>query len=136
MTPKIIKIIIKFYWTKFACIGFSDKTIKWFHSYLTNRVIFVSLGTDFLEAGILNCRVPQGSILGPLMFLLYINDIPQTLSNIHTYLYADHTSIFCQHKDVTEIENVLNKSRYQFILVNIKQNAFFSVGIRICLKLT
>ena len=53
---------------------FLDKIIKWFHSYLTNRAFFVSLGTVFLEAGTINCEVPQGSILGPL-FLLYINDI-------------------------------------------------------------
>ena len=38
-----------------------------------------------------------------------MNDIPQAQSNTHTYLYADDTSIFCQYKDVTEIENVLNK---------------------------
>ena len=42
-------------------------------------------------------------------YLLYINDIPQALSNTHTYLYADNTYIFHQHKDVTELENVLNK---------------------------
>ena len=44
-----------------------------------------------------------------MLFLLHRNDISKTLSNTHTYLYADDTSIFCQHKDVTEIENVLNK---------------------------
>ena len=63
---------------KMKCIGFSGKAIKWFYSYLTNRVIFVSLDTVFLEAGAINCRVPQGSILGPLLVLLYINDILQT----------------------------------------------------------
>ena len=94
---------------KMKCIGFSDKTIKWFHSFLTNRAIFVSLDTVFSKAGTINCRVPQGSILGPLLFLLYINDILQALPNTHRYLYADDTSIFCKHKDVTKIENVLNK---------------------------
>ena len=94
---------------KMKCIGFSDKTLKWFHSYLTNRVIFISSGTIFSEAGIINCGVPQESISGPLLYLLYINDTPQALSNTHVYLYADDTSIFCQHKDVTEIENVLYK---------------------------
>ena len=94
---------------KMKCIGFSDKTIKWFHSYLTNRAFFVSLGTVFSEVGTINCGVPQGSILGSLLFLLYINDIPQTLSNTHTYPYVNDASIFCQHKDVKEIENVLNK---------------------------
>ena len=50
---------------KMKCIGFLDKTIKWFQSYLTNRAVFVSLGTVFYEAGTINCVVPQGSILGP-----------------------------------------------------------------------
>ena len=91
---------------KMECIGFSDKTIKWFHSYLTIRP-FVSLDDEFLEAGTINCGVPQGSKSGPL-FLLYINDIPQALSDSRTYLYADDTSIFYQHKGVARIENVLN----------------------------
>ena len=88
-----------------------------------------------------------GSILGPLLFLLYINDTLQALSNTNTYLYAEDTSIFCQHKDFTEIENALNKNlqmyaigllilSYQFILVKMKQNALFSVGIRTYLSLT
>ena len=82
---------------------------KWFHSCVTNRTFFISLGTVFSEAETINSGVPQVSILVPLLFLLYINDIPQALLNTHMYLYADDTSIFCQHKDVIEIENVLNK---------------------------
>ena len=91
------------------CIGFPDKTIKWFHSCLTYRVIFVLLGHVFSETGTMNCGVSQGSKLGSLLFWLYINNIPRALSNTHTYLYADGTIIFCQQKDVTEIEKVLNK---------------------------
>ena len=87
---------------------FSDKTIKWFYSYLTNRAFFISLGIVFSEAATINCGAPQGSILGPLLFLLCIR-ILQALSNTHTYLYAYDASIVCQHKAVTEIENVLNK---------------------------
>ena len=44
---------------KMKCIGFPDKKIKWFHSYLTNRVIFGSLGTAFSDAGTINCGVPR-----------------------------------------------------------------------------
>ena len=77
---------------KMKCIGFSDKTIKWFHTYLTNRAIFVLLSIVFSEAGTINCGVPQISILGPLLFLLYINDVPQALSNTvcrrHKYLLS------------------------------------------------
>ena len=50
-------------------------------------------------AGTINCEVPHGSIFGSLLFFLYINDNPQALSNSHTYLYADDTSISYPHKD-------------------------------------
>ena len=75
-----------------------------------------------------------------MLFLLYINNLLQALSNCHTYLYADHTSTLYEFKELTEIENVLSKQfmyanvcdwfvdNYQFILVKIKLNVFFSVG--------
>ena len=129
-------------------IGFSSKTIKWFHSFLTNGAFFVSLDTVIWETGTINCRVPQGSILRPLLFLLYINDIPQALSNTHI-----HT---CMQTIQVSFANIstLRKSKifrikylqmyatglliinYQFILVKIKLNAFFSVGIKTYLILT
>ena len=71
----------------------------------------------FSEAGTLKYGVlqalkygaPQGSILGQHLFLLYVNDLPQSLSDAGYYLYADDTCIFYQHEDVKKIENVLNK---------------------------
>ena len=92
---------------KMTCIGFSDKSIKCFHSYLlTNRALIVSLGTAFSKDGLETAELPQ--IFGPLLFLLYINDIQQALSATHTNLHTGNTSIFSQHNDVVEIENILN----------------------------
>ena len=71
---------------------------------------FVSLDNMFSEAGTINCRVPQRSISGPLLFLLDINYIPQAPSDSQIYSYANDTSIFYQHKDVTETENILSKN--------------------------
>ena len=97
------EILIK----KMECLGFSKGVTLWFKSYLSNRKFKVNLNQIFSEPGNLLCGVPQGSILGPLLFLLYINDMPQSL-NCELLLYADDTCLIFQHNDIKEIENQLN----------------------------
>ena len=63
----------------------------------------------FSETGILTCSVYHGSILGPLLFLIYVNDLPRSLSESGSDFYADDTCIFYQDKDVHKIVDVLNK---------------------------
>ena len=91
------------------CIGFKESIIKWFQSYLSNRKFFVTLENVFSDAGLINCVVPQGFILRLLLFLIYINDLPQALNETESHLYADDTCIFYQDKDVEKIGRVLNK---------------------------
>ena len=94
---------------KIKYFGFRASVIKWFESYLSNRKFLVCIDNLFPEAGTLKYDVPQGSILRPLLFLLYVNDLPQSLSDIGSYLYADDTCIFYQYEDVKKTENVLNR---------------------------
>ena len=95
--------------SKMKHLGFSKEATLWFKSYLSNRTFKVHINKTFSESGNLLCGVPQGSILGPLLFLLYINDMPQAI-DCELLLYADDTCLIFQHKDIHEIEIVLNKN--------------------------
>ena len=93
---------------KLKTFGFSKDVLLWFESYLSNRSFCISLDNCLSSPTKLECGVPQGSILGPLLFLLYINDMPQALDKCHLFLYADDSCLLFQNKDVQEIEKVLN----------------------------
>ena len=93
---------------KMKYLGFTNKTISWFRSYLKDRSFKVSIENVFSDSGSQLCGVPQGSILGPLLFLLYINDMPQSVK-CDLFLYADDSCLVFQHKNVKEIEKQLNE---------------------------
>ena len=89
-------------------IGFSNEVILWFRSYLSNRKFIVNIKDKYSSPGAVTCGVPQGSILGPLLFLLYVNDMKQAIKS-ELLLYADDSCILMQHKDVKVIEEQLNR---------------------------
>ena len=92
---------------KLYAIGFSKHTVNWFKSYLSNRYFLVNLENNFSQPASVSCGVPQGSIFGPLLFLIYVNDMSQAVK-CHLSLYADDSCLVCQHKDINEIEKQLN----------------------------
>ena len=92
---------------KMSCLCFAGKTIAWYTSYLTNRSFIVNVGKEFSSPGKLSCGVPQGSILGPLLFLLYVNDMPQAV-NSELLFYADDTCLIYMGKNIQKIEEQLN----------------------------
>ena len=93
---------------KLSITDFSDHTVKWFRSYLSNRKFMVNLKNSFSEVSSISCGVPQGSILGPLLFLIYVNDMPMAVK-CDLFLYADGTCLVLQSKNVKDIEKQLNE---------------------------
>ena len=86
---------------KLYAIRFSEKVLAWLKSYLSDRAFKINIKNHLSDLSKISCGVPQGSILGPLLFLPYINDMPQTV-------HSDSGSTF-QDKDVHTIEHQLNK---------------------------
>ena len=93
---------------KLNAIGFSKHNVNCFQSYLCNRSFPVNLGNNFSQSASVSCGVPQGSILGPFLFLICVNDMSQAVK-CDIFLYADDTCLLCQPEAINEIENQLNE---------------------------
>ena len=95
--------------------GVRGKALDWFTSYLTNRTQYVKLGnveSNFLQ---IVCGVPQGSTLGPLLFLLYINDLANSSDMLSFRLFADDVNIFYATKTSRDLEAVINSELQKVI---------------------
>ena len=89
--------------------GISGIEKSWLTDYLFDRQMKVNyLGTLSTSLPIY-CGVPQGSILGPLLFLLHFNEMPSLLKHCKMIIYADDTVLFYNHKDQQKIEKVLSE---------------------------
>ena len=94
--------------SKLQAYGIQGSTNQWFCSYLKNRTQTCLVNGNKSSKMFLRCGVPQGTILGPLLFLLYINDLPNCLQHSQPRMYADDTSITFAGSDVDEINNCIN----------------------------
>ena len=88
--------------------GFRGISGKWIKSYLCNRKQFVSVDNTPSKSMSISYGVPQGSVLGPLFFLLYINDLQNCLKYGKSYIFADDTAIVVSHKKLKSLKKRLN----------------------------
>ena len=90
--------------------GIRGVMLDWFRDYLSNRTQCVVYDEVSSELMLVKCGVPQGSILGPLLFLLYVNDLPNATTNLFSVLYADDTNMFATGEDIDYLVSNLNKT--------------------------
>jgi len=82
----------------------------WFKNYLTNRVQFTCINNISSTVAEVTCGVPQGSVLRPLMFLIYINDIANAVPNKKVRLFADDTNLFLAHNTALYVADAANNT--------------------------
>ena len=91
-------------------MGIRGCIFDWFSSYLRNRTQCVSVLGALSERRVVKCGVPQGSIIGPLLFLLYINDMSKSSNNFQFVHYADDTSVHKSGPDLSSLIDDINLS--------------------------
>ena len=94
---------------KLEYYGFRGIVLDWFKSFFKNRKQFVRYQACDSEYKNIKCGVPQGSILGPLLFILYVNDITSTTSLFEIILFADDSTLLYSHPDIATKINLINK---------------------------
>ena len=111
---------------KLRYYGINETPIRWFESYLTNRLQYVELNDLASKKQKITTFVPQGSILGPLLFLIYMNDIINVSQAFKCILYADDTTLFTTIKysiptGMSNIDESLNNERshvFKWLVIN------------------
>ena len=118
--------------------GIRDVALKWFQSYLENRKQYVTYNGEISDMQIIKCGVPQGSILGPLLFLIYINDLANVCKYTMPIFFADDSNLFLNGRDPADIEAKLNNELAQIaqwlkvnkLALNIDKTACMLFGNR------
>jgi len=121
---------------KLECYGFRGITLEWFKNYLSDRAQYVYYNECKSNVKNITCGVPQGSILGPLLFILYVNDIVHTSSILKFVLFADDTTILYSHKNLpdkieminTELLKVTNWFKANKLSINVTKTNFMIMG--------
>lgn len=96
---------------KLSFLKINGRLLAWIRAYLSNRTMSVSINSSSSSSHPIHCGVPQGSVLGPLLFLLFIHDLPTVCASndVNIYLFADDVKITSKSANHSSIQNFINK---------------------------
>ena len=122
--------------SKLEHYGVRGSALKLLTSYLADRKQYIMYGGEESAWGALECGVPQGSVLGPLFFLLYVNDMASVSKDLDMVLFADDTNAFAEGKDVNELIRRVNSGldelskwfRCNKLTLNLKKTEYIYFG--------
>ena len=112
--------------------GISGNNLRWFENYLKGRQQFISFENNSTKKVTITCTVPQGSILGPLLFLLYVNHLHHVSKVLNPIMFTDDTNLFFSHSDINilfekmnkELTNVSNWFNANKLSLNVKKTKY------------
>ena len=93
---------------KLELYGINGCNLVWFESYLSNRKQFITYTDKQTNIETIKCGVPQGSILGPLLFLIVVNDLHKVAKFLDPIMFADDTNLFYSHKNIKTLFQIVN----------------------------
>ena len=94
---------------KMRYYGFTEQVIKWFSDYFHLRRQVTIVNGNKSNPSFVKHGVPQGSILGPLLFILFLNDLPKAIKHCRVSIYADDTCVYLASKDPIQLQTMLNE---------------------------